>query len=255
MNMLKKLFLVASALAPVLTPLSAAEILFDAQATDPVSSFGTTAPGAVAWNAVSGTPVTFNTFYPVSSASITESGITAEISPLLGTWPGNSTSAISGRPLESDYFIVGTGTTAVLTLTGLVPAGQYKVTIYHGRAEPQQLRQLTLSANGQLYGTIDNQSAGGSGNVQSLTLNANASGELAIDLLAGGAEGDFAGFSIEEQVPMWGGLVISPSGTVDTGAPIGVLFVNQAPWVYSYTLAAWLYSPDSDPGNIWFHVP
>jgi hypothetical protein len=147
-----------------------------------------------------------------------------------------------------------------MTLSGLVPNAEYYILIYHGRAEPGQFRQLTISVDGQTQGIIDNQSAGGSGNVKGMFVDADGSGQIAINLTGGGAEGDFAGFSIELKTlpqPMWAGYPVSESDTIDTGEFMGLLHVGDAPWLYSESLGTWLYGEEAffTSGGAWIYLP
>jgi len=47
-----------------------------------------------------------------------------------------------------------------------------------------------------------------------------------------------------EPTPMWAGYEIDDSGNVDTGAWLGALHVDSAPWIWSFSLEAWLYLPE-----------
>lgn len=47
-----------------------------------------------------------------------------------------------------------------------------------------------------------------------------------------------------EPTPMWAGYEIDDSGNVDTGAWLGVVNVDAAPWIWSFSLEAWLYLPE-----------
>ena len=132
--------------------LSGNPVLFDAQSYNVIVGSGTTAPGAIAWNALGSPPGNFNTFSPISSASVTNGGLTLELTNMIGSWSGNSAFIVSQRPLENDYFVIATGTTGILTISGLFADAEYYLLVYHGRAEPGQLRQLTVSSGGVRYG-------------------------------------------------------------------------------------------------------
>lgn len=257
-SMYSSLVVAISCFLPQVT--TAQGLLFDAQAYSPIAGSGTTAPGAIAWNALQTAPPAFTAFYPLSTASVTSGDITASITGILGTWTGNSAFIVSQRPLENDYFVVGSGATATMTLSGLVPKAEYYIILYHGRAEPGQFRQLRILVDGQQYGLMDNQSAGGSGNTVSVFLYADTSGQLAIDMTGGGAEGDFAGFSIELKTPppaTWAGYTIVEGGAIDTTPLMGWLNISSAPWLYSYTLNKWIYGDESafGAGGAWVYVP
>ncbi|MEX0330414.1 MAG: hypothetical protein AB3N64_03225 [Puniceicoccaceae bacterium] len=240
--------------------LTAQEVLFDAQAYHPIAGSGTTAPGAIAWNALDTPPPAFNAFYLVDSSSVTSGGITASITGILGTWTGNTAFIVSQRPLENDYFVVASGATATMTISGLVPGAEYYLVYYHGRAEPGQYRQLAFAEDGQVFGRADNQSAGGSGNVTYSFSFADEAGQITIEMTGSGAEGDFAGFSIELRTPppaTWAGYTIVDGSLIDTTPLMGWLNIASAPWLYSYSLNKWIYGDESTfgEGGAWLYVP
>lgn len=243
-----------------LLPLRAQEILFDAQAYDVISGSGTTAPGAVPWNGLDTAPPAFNAFFLIDSASVTNGEISVSMTGLLGTWTGNSAFIVSQRPLENDYFVIAPGATASMTVSGLIPGARYYTLFYHGRAEPGQLRTLTLYFDGQRIGGMDNQSAGGGGNTVGAFLVADESGQLVVDMTAGGAEGDFAGFTIElNELPpeTWAGYTLVDGTLVDTTPLLGWLYVADAPWLYSYSLNRYIYADEQAfaSGGAWIYVP
>ncbi len=56
--------------------------------------------------------------------------------------------------------------------------------------------------------------------------------------------------------PQWGGYNIDVSGFVYTGDWMGVLYVEEAPWVYSYNLGGWVYAvePEDLESGTWVYV-
>lgn len=59
-----------------------------------------------------------------------------------------------------------------------------------------------------------------------------------------------------EPTPMWAGYAVDESGNVDTGAWLGVVHVDAAPWIWSFSLDAWLYLPEDviDESGSWSFV-
>lgn len=56
--------------------------------------------------------------------------------------------------------------------------------------------------------------------------------------------------------PQWAGYEIDEMGIVDTGAWLGLLYVENDPWIWSYSLETWLYLPPeaiSETGS-WSYV-
>ena len=252
--------LIAISLAVFAFQSNAQEVLFDAQAYDVISGSATTAVGAVAWNGLDTAPPAFNSFFVIASSSVTSGEITASMTGLLGTWTGNSAFIVSQRPLENDYFVIASGATATMTVSGLIPGSRYYLLFYHGRAEPGQLRSLVIDGDIGRLGGMDNQSAGGSGNVVGAFLNADEAGQIAVDMTAGGAEGDFAGFSIElNELPpdTWAGYTVVDDSLVDTTPLMGWLYITDEPWLYSYSLNRYVYGDEQSftESGAWVYVP
>jgi len=196
------------------------DITFDLQAFDPVGSTTTTASGAVAWNGATSNPGAFNQFFGLTSSTRSFEGVSATITGITGHWPGDSSPLVVADPLRSDYFIVPTGTTATLTLAGLMANSSYEITFSHGNNQPGQVRGLDILNQGITGMDIDNQAA--SGYDVSFTFTANASGVISVGLMGlGGQEGDLAGFRIEGFAP------IPESSTVALLSLGGALLVTR----------------------------
>ena len=90
-----------------------------------------------------------------------------------------------------------------------------------------------------------------------LIIDSDSAGQIVLELAASGAEGDLAGISIELRETTWNGYPVTDDGFADTGAFMGKVFVEQAPWVYSYAFGKWFYLPDgtSDPDGAWAFFP
>lgn len=56
--------------------------------------------------------------------------------------------------------------------------------------------------------------------------------------------------------PTWMGFPVL-NGYADTGSWLGLVYVAETPWLWSYTLRNWLFFPfeDTDPETTWFFVP
>lgn len=57
--------------------------------------------------------------------------------------------------------------------------------------------------------------------------------------------------------PTWAEFPIETEFLVDTGSWLGYLYVGKAPWVYAYSLANWIYLPETAVGarGAWTYVP
>jgi hypothetical protein len=51
----------------------------------------------------------------------------------------------------------------------------------------------------------------------------------------------------------WGSWQVDANGYCDTTPWLGLVYVNEAPWVWSVDLNGWLYCPD--PSNEWIYAP
>ena len=57
--------------------------------------------------------------------------------------------------------------------------------------------------------------------------------------------------------PTWAGYDVDEFGDADTGAWLGVVNVDAAPWIWSYLLETWLYIPEDvvEEAGSWSFVP
>lgn len=58
-------------------------------------------------------------------------------------------------------------------------------------------------------------------------------------------------------VTEWQGYAVDENGYADTGAWMGMAYVSEAPWIYSYALEAWSYIPDESATATggWLYIP
>ena len=184
----------------LLVPLSssAIDITFDAQSFSPISAVDTTDSGAVGWDGLGAAPAGgFGTASLYTSASVTSSGITAEISGITGSWSGNSSSAVLADPLRADYFIIGIGATATLEVTGLEELQTYDVTFTHGNAEPTQNRGLNIDGFGGGTGVQDINNATLGIPEVTYSILSDSDGFIVVDLIGVGIqEGNLAGIRV-----------------------------------------------------------
>jgi hypothetical protein len=171
------------------------DITFDLQAFDPIGGSATTQTGAVAWDGASSDPGFFNQFVALTSSVQSASGVTATITGISGAWAGDSSVLVAADPLRADYFVIATGATATLTLSGLAANSIYTITWSHGNNQPGQLRGLDILGQGITGMDIDNQSS--SGYDVTFTFMSDAAGMLSVGLMGlGPQEGSLAGFRI-----------------------------------------------------------
>ncbi|MEM1085345.1 MAG: PEP-CTERM sorting domain-containing protein [Verrucomicrobiota bacterium] len=203
-------FLASVAVLPLSSKAAVIDYSFDAQPFDLILGTPTTGAGYLPYNGLLSAPVGFNTFSPHASASVTESGVTLQITNILGSWPGNNAGAIGVDAVRADYFVIQTGQTATLQFSGLDPNELYSITFVHGNAEPTQPRAIDVVGVGG-PSDIDNGSTGTPEATFEFT--ANGSGEISVGLTGLGAqEGDLAGVRITGGVPEPSALMLGVLG-------------------------------------------
>ena len=82
--------------------------------------------------------------------------------------------------------------------------------------------------------------------------------DIAIVIATANTDAAFDNFKITDEIAaaQWGGFDIDDLGIVDTGSWMGLLYVENDPWVWSYSFEDWIYLPESHvvAGGAWGYV-
>jgi hypothetical protein len=122
---------------------------------------------------------------------------------------------------------------------------------------------VTELAMFSIGGAEDNSALAGT--AQSFTFNAGAN-DLMIFIGVGSSDAEGVRASLDNLTitegevvsgPTWAGYDVDELGDADTGAWLGVVNVDAAPWIWNYLLETWLYIPEDvvEEAGSWSFVP